>query len=203
MIGNLLSIPISFLLGAIGRRVAGGYFETLTGLKWGQPTRLFFGLTICISVILAGAPILPSLLLIPAIWFGTIVGLFGGLGMGRGEHGDITTSGKYWRDFFAMGLHGFLGIIFPAIWCVWMGYNPIYTVIAGILCPVWYEIGYRIIGKPVENGGLIRWRTGLNPQPTPFNRQNWPIGFSGAPEIGELIYGGIKAVGMVLSVLLL
>ena len=61
---------------------------------------------------------------------------------------------------------------------------------------------FELIVCAIENGGLIKWRTGLNPQPTPFNRPNWPMGFSGAPEIGELIYGGMKAVGMVLSVIL-
>ena len=60
---NIIILLISGLLGAFGRRICGGLFETWTNLKWGQPTRLFFGFTLALSALISGASLLESIIL--------------------------------------------------------------------------------------------------------------------------------------------
>ena len=177
----MLTILTAAILGAFGRRIAGGLHETWTGKKWGQPTRLFFGATIAASAMLAGADPLWSLALIPAVWVGTITGLFGGLGMGRGEQG-------YWRDVGGMTLHGVLSIILPCVWCWYLGYAWWPVALSGFLIGPAYEAGYRLIGR--------------NPYPYPFNRMNWPMGLNAATEFGELFWGATRGVGIAVAVMI-
>lgn len=186
----VLILLLSSIMGAMGRRIAGGVFETWTGLKWGQPTRLFFGLMLALSAIIAGAPFWISLILIPATWVGTTLGLFGGLGMGRAgvdKHPNFLSK-VYLRDFGAMTLHGTLSIILPSIWAWYFGFNIWPIIISGLITGICYEIGYRIIG--------------LNPRPYPFSKLNWPNGFNSSPEYGELIWGATRGLGVALAVIL-
>lgn len=183
------SAIVSFLLGAFGRRICGGLFETWANVKWGQPTRLFFGLTLALGAFISGAPLWVSAILIPLVWVGTTLGLFGGLGMGRAgkDENPNLLSKVYLRDFGAMTLHGTLSIILPAIWAWYFGYNVLPIVLSGLLIGFCYELGYRIVG--------------INPRPEPFNKPGWPNGFNGSPEWGELIWGGVRGLGVSLAVL--
>lgn len=176
-----IKLIVSGLVGGFGRRLAGGLFQQWSGLDWGQPVRLFFGFTCSFAGWLAGAGWMEALALAPLVWVGTTLGLFGGLGMGRGSQG-------YWRDFGTMTLHGVLSVILPCAWAVWLGYAWWPIALSGLLIGVAYEAGYRLIG--------------LNPQPYPFNRISWPAGFNGAPEWGELIWGAVRGVGVALAVLI-
>lgn len=185
-----LILSISGAMGAMGRRIAGGLFEQWTGFKWGQPTRLFFGFMLALAAFISGAPFWTAMILVPLVWVGTTLGLFGGLGMGRAGipvHPSLT-SRRYLRDFGAMTLHGTLSIILPSIWAWYFGYAILPVVISGVIIGFCYEAAYRIIG--------------INPPPHAFTKEAWPRGYNHSPDFGELVWGAARGIGMSLSVLM-
>jgi hypothetical protein len=116
--------------------VAGGAFQQWSGIDVGDlPARLFFGLTVGVAALLAGAVWWVALALIPAIWVGTTVGNFGGIGMGR-------SGNPYWRDFGGLTLHGLLGVAAPALLVWWVGHFWPALLLAGLSIAPLYTAGW-------------------------------------------------------------
>lgn len=177
----LLFSVISFVLGGLGRRVAGGVLNQWAaalglirsdGRVFGDfPARAVFGLTIAVGAWLGSAVWWHGLALIVTTFIGCTIGNFGGLGMGRG-------SDPYWEDFGAMEMHGLGGVVLSAFGAGLLGYHWHLFLAAGLLCAPAYEAGYRIVGP---------------------SRSWLPVGFKEGPEVGEFVWGGIMALAAFLT----
>lgn len=172
----LLFSVISFVLGGLGRRAAGGLLNQVAaaagwirsdGRVFGDfPARAIFGLTVAIGAWLGGMAWWQGLAFVATTFLGCAVGNFEGLGMGRG-------SDPYWRSFGAMELHGLGGTVLSAFVAGALGYwHWGLLLVAGLLCAPSYESGY----QAVESGRRL------------------PIGFREGPEVGEFIWGGVMAL---------
>lgn len=171
---------LSFVLGALGRRIAGGvlnqWFKPPGERVFGDhPARLIFGVTVAISGLFGGWPALYAAALIPAIWVGTTIGNFGGIDLGRGN-------GTYWGDVAALTLHGVGGIATPAILAAWVWHapGPIFPILAsGFAIGPAYTLGWALSGR--------------------IGNPHFPIGLRGGSELGEAFWGGAVAVGVFLA----
>lgn len=181
-------ILLSALLGAVGRRMAGGWFEQLTGKDIGDyPVRAFFGLMLACAALLGSSGVWASFLLIPSTFFGCSIPNFGGIAMGRGASAGGTSwthdaIGLTGHGVFSMGitasplivlqaLNGYLDADFHSQWYL--------LIVAGFLIAPAYEIGWSVVGVP--------------------RRKSWPPGLQGGSEIGECLWGaacGVAAWGV-------
>src|SRR3954470_16720142 len=103
-------LPVAAILGAVGRRVCGGLYNSITGKRspgGDVPVRIFFAVTLAVSAYLGGLVWWLALALIPLNWIGATTGLFDALAMGRGGN-------SLFRDFMGMTLHGVLSSAPPA-----------------------------------------------------------------------------------------
>lgn len=107
-------IPLVLILGALGRRIAGGVLNTWAGydgtanrVMGDTPARLIYGALVALAALLGGAVWWLALLMIPAVWVGTTTGNDDSRDMGFG----ITS---FWHDFWGMTEHATLSLT-PAI----------------------------------------------------------------------------------------
>jgi len=165
-------LPVVAILGAVGRRVCGGLYNSITGKRspgGDLPVRIFFAVTLAASADMGGVVWWAALALMPLNWIGTTTGLFDALAMGRGGN-------SYWKDFLWMTLHGILSSGPPAVLFFFLGgWVPAAIAFAGglIISPC-YTIGWSV--------------TGL------FGRRNWPKGMQQGTEVAELIWGAVMGV---------
>lgn len=171
-----LWVPVAFLLGALGRRIAGGGFQDLTRLDIGDlPVRIFYGATVALAALIGGAVWWVALLMIPAVWVGTTTGNFESMCMGHGKY-------TFRHDFLGMTEHGALSAVLPAVVVclagfVW-GAIAVFLVITFTASPS-YMFGWWIEGRwPFHTYGDF-----LSP-PTPM---------------AECIWGGLTALAVFLA----
>jgi len=158
---------VSALLGAVGRRVCGGLYNSITGKRspgGDLPVRIFFAITLAASAYMGGIIWWAALVLIPLNWVGTTTGLFDALAMGRGGNG-------YWKDFLWMTLHGVLSSGLPAI---------LFYVVGG-LWPALIAFSGGLVISPCYTVGWCM--TGL------YGRRDWPKGMQQGTEVAELLWG--------------
>lgn len=165
-------IPVAALLGAVGRRVCGGLYNSITGKRspgGDLPVRIFFAATLALSAYLGGVGWLPALVLIPLNWVGTTTGLFDSLAMGRGGR-------PYWKDFLGMTLHGVISALLPAILFYFTGTlrSAEVAFLGGLLISPCYSLGWSL--------------TGLH------GRKGWPKGMQQGTEVAELLWGAVMGV---------
>lgn len=164
-------------LGGLGRRVAGGAFQQWTNIDVGDyPARLFFGLTLAACMWIAGSSFLQGFYTIFAVFLGcsipndfklTVAGRkieFGSIALGHG-------TSPYWRDAVGLTLHGFLGMLLPAVIVYFMGHDWPLLLLAGLLIVPAYDLGWRIAGP-----AGVKWM---------------PPGLRGGTEFGELFWGAL------------
>jgi hypothetical protein len=178
---NTLIITASFVLGGLGRRVAGGAFQQWTGKDIGDlPVRLFFGACIALAALLAGATWWVAAFLILAIWAGTTIPLFGGLGMGR-------SGNDYWQDFGGMTAHGALGMSILMIPAPWLHINWLPLWLAGLSISPLYTVGWSLTHQLPNGSREVAWL---------------PYSLKGGSEVGEVLWGGAVGIGTALAVML-
>jgi hypothetical protein len=182
----LYLLPVAALLGAFGRRAAGGVLNQWTGrtddhpLTGDLPTRLGFGACLGLCALMGGALWWQCLLMVPAVWVGTTLGSFGSVDMARGE-------GTFVHDWFGMSLVGLLSAFFPSVVAITpalFAHDPIgwrWLWIAGttMSAPIVYWLGWSIGGA--------------------HGRQDFPVGLRGGMEISEALWGVVRGVGTLLA----
>lgn len=159
-------IAVSFLIGALGRRIAGGAFQQWTGWDIGDHlVRLFFGATVAASAAMGGAGWW-SLLLVLAVWIGCTIPM-GGIGLGR------QPGGSWLHDAAGLTMHGVAtGVLCALALTEWPPHVVASAmIVAGVFIVPAYEIGWRMA------------------------RPTFPLGFRQGSEIGEALWGGTIAVG--------
>lgn len=162
-------LPLAALLGAFGRRIAGGILNQWTGhpdsapLMGDIPARLIFGSCIAAGAAMGGAIWWHALALIPAVWAGTTVGNFGSISQGRG-------GGSPWSQALGELAHGLAGVALPALGAWWLGYPHWWVLpIGGALIAPSYWLGWTVSGL--------------------YGRPDFPVGLRGGSEIGEALWG--------------
>ncbi len=167
LMGSEVLAIAAVLLCALGRRVCGGLYNSITGKRspgGDLPVRIFFAATLAAAAWFGGLWWVWTLVLIPLNFIGTTTGLFDALAMG---HGGNSLA----KDFINMTAHGVLSSVPPAIFLLVCGVWPALIVFAGglVISPC-YMLGWSI--------------TGLN------GRKSWPKGMQQGTEIAELLWGG-------------
>ena len=182
---HILICIISALLGAFGRRVAGGGFQDLTGINVGDtPVRIFFGLTIGAAALMSGVFWAYALALVILTFIGSTAGYFGGLGLGRPVRLPLPAN-NYWKDFGEVTAHGVLSVILPCFGAWYLGYAWWLILISGFVIAPCYEIGYRIAPYAGVQYGWVR--------------PNWPLWLQGAVQFGEFIWGAVLGLTTALA----
>lgn len=180
-------VPVALIMGAIGRRIAGGILNQWAGLAGGNtsrvmgdnPARLIFSVLVALSGLLGGAPWLLALLLVPAVFVGTTTGNFNSMAMGRGSY-------SFAHDFWGMSAHAALSAITPTLLVVAFGLQFYDTPFS------WWAVGgFTLIASPLYCiGWIISGKTG---------NLSLPIGFRGGSELGEAFWGASCALGAFLT----
>lgn len=162
--------PVVALSGAFLFRVRGGLGGKRLGLD-ATEARLIFA---CLFGLMGaglgwGRGHEAGLLLLPSAWFlSSLPGWFDALGMGR----DGTSWGV---DVAALLLRGLMWVFLPAALLGACGLSPWPLLLAGALCPLAYEMGWRL---PLKLPGLLR-----------------------GPEVGEAIFGALLGIAMAWGIL--
>lgn len=171
-------LPLAMLLGALGRRIAGGAANQWTNhpdsrpLMGDLPARLIFGATIAAGALVGGAVWWHAMLLIPAVWIGTTVSNFESISQGRG-------GGSPWSQALGETAHGLAGVALPMLGAAWFGYAWAAFLIAGLLIAPAYWLGWTVCG--------------LKP------RMSFPVGFRVGSEWGEALWGACFGGGAFLA----
>jgi hypothetical protein len=147
---TVLALPaaaaVGLLASGLGRRVAGGLWgQTIPGGDY--PTRLLWGVTVALPAWLAGMPRLPALCLIPAVFLGCSIG-YARQSM---RVGDPTLRWPEKAGAILGSLeHGIGGMALPALVAAWAGtwHGWAAFVAAGVSCPFWYWLAYRVPWSP-------------------------------------------------------
>lgn len=164
---------IAAILGALGRRIAGGVFQQWSGLDAGDyPVRAFFGLMLMLSAAIGGYSSWPVLLLVPSTFIGCSLPV-GGIGMGRGN------PTRYWHDFWTVTAHGAGNMGLAALPYLWLGGHWWWLLLAGFAIAPLYELGWRIDES--------------------VRRSILPLGLMWGSEWGEALWGaacGVAAWGL-------
>ena len=201
----IFAIP-SLILGALGRRVAGGLIQDWTGVNTGDhPVRVFFGAMIALSAWLGGASPWMAVAILAGTWAGSTTGNNGGMAMGRGDH-------TFASDFARMSLHG-LAIAVPVAFAA-MVYGavqyrtimvfdqvPLVLCIACLACAPCYAAGWWIAELTGNQPRDMRsFPDGHIPTSDEMNgTRTFPLGFRGGSELGETIWGAAMGLGAYLS----
>ena len=169
---------LSFLLGGLGRRIAGGALNQWAGLPGGvngrvmgdTPARLIYAALIAICASLALAPPLVNPVILVAVWIGSTTGNFDSIGMGRGGH-------PFWRDYLGMTAHGAICAAILLVSLAVLGrFIPL---------PSWWWLagaGFYYAASAYELGWIVTGRTG--------NRR-LPVGLQTGSDLAEFIWGGL------------
>lgn len=195
-------IPIVLIVGALGRRIAGGVlnqwfvgilfqpgaFLTLLGGDAGRvmgdtPARLIYGASMAVAALLAGAGLTVAALMIPAYFIGSTTGNFNSTGMGRSSTGFVEC-------FLGMSVHAALTAVVPYLTLValtmrlhgvsWLAFEQ-----GGWL------VGLCMLAAPLYD---LAWCiTGLN------GKARFPNGFQQGPDLGEAFWGAATALGVFLT----
>lgn len=175
---------LSFLLGGLGRRMAGGGFQELTGLDVGDlPTRAFFGATLASATFLGGVHSLWVLTMVITGMLGCSISMFDCLSMGREPARSWAT------DALGATKHGVLSMAITSLGMLlvaflsdyhYIGANFIVLVVAGFTMAPMYELGWQLY----EHRIIPRWPFVILGQPT---------------TVGEFTWGGMCGVGAFLA----
>lgn len=182
-----LCLVASILLGAFGRRAAGGALNQWTGhtddhpLTGDLPTRLLYGVCLGLAALIGGSLLWQAALMIPAVFVGTTTGNNGSMDMARAED-------TFEHDWWGMTLHGLESAFLPAL----------VVALPSVLVGHW--------------GADLRWlwTFGLTLAASPFYWVGWvisgahgrsslPIGLRGGSELGEAFWGGACGLGVFLA----
>lgn len=170
---------LSFLLGGLGRRIAGGALNQWAGLPGGvngrvmgdTPARLIYAALIAVCASLALAPPLVNPVLLVAVWIGSTTGNFNSIGMGRGGH-------SFLRDWWGMTAHGAIcaTIVLAAL--------SIFTTTVAPLPAYWWlaPLGFYYAAPAYELGWAITGR---------YGNSRLPRGLQTGSDLAELIWGGL------------
>jgi len=171
------------LMGALGRRAAGGGFQDATGINLGDfPTRAFFGLTIALAAWLGGVVWWQALLAALTVFLGCsfpvnvhipFLGDFGGI------HFADSDPLPFWRRAIGLGLHcvvNFAGVIAGA---AFLGLDWLGVVLGSLAAIPCYALAWRLTG----DAGLA-WMP-----PALRDGRDW----------GELFWGAAVALSVYLS----
>lgn len=184
-----LLIPL-FILGGLGRRVAGGVLGQWFSYDSGAlMSRGFYGFTVALAALLGGAIWWHSVLIIPAIYVGctwpnemtfpswTGIKPIGGIGLGR------QPGGSFWRDAIGLEVHGIIGTALVVIGAFFAGYLLWWApLLAGLLIVPLYLIGWSMTGASVNS--------------------RYPFGFQLGSEWGEFLWGGTVAGSVFVTAML-
>jgi predicted membrane channel-forming protein YqfA (hemolysin III family) len=130
-------IIASAVMGGMGRRFAGGLLGQWIGpVVTTQVARLSWGLLCALCALLAGAPSLHALAIIPCIWLGSIFGYFGSMTAGH-QPGKTALI-----DGLLLLAHGIAGVLPLAIGAKLLGYPVSGLLFAGVLCPAAYFLAW-------------------------------------------------------------
>lgn len=190
---HLSLILPAFVLGAFGRRAAGGVLNPLTGhtdahpLTGDLPTRMGFGATVALAAAMGGASWWQCLLMVPAVWVGTTTGNFGSIDMARNQD-------TFAHDWLGMSLHAFLSAVLPSV-----------VVVAPLIGPAWPHVWQPFLADP-----RWLWAFGFTMTAAPIYWFGWavagyggvrwlPRGLRGSVEIAEALWGGMCAAGVFLA----
>ena len=164
-------IALAIILGALGRRIAGGLWNSIFGRPspgGDMPVRLIFAAALSLAAYLGGVRWFVALILVPLNYIGTTTGNFDSLAMGRGGR-------PYWKDFLGMTLHGLLSALAPAVLFLVVAWpHPwaaLVVIAAGLAISPCYTIGWAVCGL--------------------HGRSAWIKGCQQGPEIAELLWGGV------------
>lgn len=149
----MIDVIAGTILGGFGFRFRGGMFAN------GLPHWVTRGAW-SLSAVVVPALTTPMLILgAPLLFLGTLIGWFSSIDLGRIE-------GVAWRDYLMNAIRGLMFTlpILPLLWYLGITLWPAFI---GILCPLVYELGWRIPSK------IKNLQTG--------------------PEIGELLFGMLVA----------
>lgn len=144
-------IVLFALWAALWNRLRGGLIGKF-GISVGtQTARAMWGAALALPATLVALD-WRLLALAGTFWAGyAVIGWLGGMDMGRRD-------GRWWTDALAMLLCGSLRTAPSAALLWWLGYDLWYVLAgAGALCPVTYEIGWRVptLGTEFEQGPPI------------------------------------------------
>ena len=176
---------IAIILGALGRRIAGGGFQQLTNINVGDtPTRIFFGLMIAACALIVGIHWWLVLLGLTILTFiGSTTGNFNATAMGTGGN-------PLWKDFLFMSLHGFLSVVGPTIGAWYLGYSWEWILASGLIVSPCYMMGNLLFSVFSKMSGL-----------TSGELTGWPAWLCQRVQFSEFIWGGLLGLGTVLAVL--
>lgn len=174
-------LPIAALLGAFGRRAAGGALNQWTGrtddkpLTGDLPTRLLFGVCLALCALLGGALWWQCLLMVPAVWVGTTLGSFHSVDMARGED-------SFAHDWFGISAIALAASVLPAIVALapeWNSWRFLWIVGSTMTAAPAYWLGWCIGGA--------------------HGRRGFPIGLRGGMELGEALWGAARGIGILMA----
>ena len=177
---SALGCLLSFALGGIGRRIAGGAVNEWFHRDVGDhPVRLFYGLTVAFSALMGGAAWPVAALTIPAVWLGTVTGNFRSLSMGHGEY-------SFQHDFWGMTAHGALSTA-PCLlaWYAGLGWLAVALIAAGCLA-----------AAPCY---ILGWWTAIRIGSQDAGVTAMPPGLRGGTQLAEVLWGGIHAATIFLA----
>lgn len=141
-------------------RIRGGLFA----LSGTAPGRVIFA--VGMSALSAYAAWDLWMLLSAPLWYASaVLGWGGALDLGRNE-------GTWAEDAQALLLRGVWWTYLPGLLFILMGHSPVY-LLPGLLCPVAYELGYRI---PLKVKGAYQ-----------------------GPELAEVIFGAMLGIGLLVA----
>jgi hypothetical protein len=174
-------LPVAALLGAFGRRAAGGYLNQVTGrtddkpLTGDLPTRLLFGVCLALCALMGGALWWQVCLMVPAVWVGTTLGSFHSVDMARGED-------TFAHDWFGISAIALGASALPAIVALapdWNSWRFLWIVGSTLTAAPAYWLGWCISGA--------------------HGRKDFPVGLRGGMELGEAFWGAIRGIGILVA----
>ena len=178
MIHYLAILPV-MLIGALGRRVAGGvlnqWFSPSGGRVMGDvPARALWGLALAIAAILGGMIAWHALVLIVAVTLGCAVPMWAIDPISKQADGNPYPS-PVWLRCLGLEAHGFLSMLAVTVAAWWAGYLwPFFLAGSLTILPA-YVIGW-MVSKP--------W---------------FPPGLRLGSEFGEALWGALMALSVFLG----
>lgn len=179
MIALLASCVAGLLLGALGRRIAGGLGSQWAGVDLGtQLQRLAWGVVLAGVAAVAGATWWQAAALIPAIWLGSVAfGFWGSMTAGH----QVGRSAAI--DWLLLTAHGAGGMLFAAAGAWWVGLHWLPLSIAGLACAPCYALAW--------------WRPWQIPWLGCYRAD--PVYQTDPPPTAELLWGACVGVAVALT----